>query len=248
MIARYHRIISAILSIAFLVVIQLFATPQPIFRFLIPAFFGLLAAFGFYNWLYLGWQDKWNWWVWLRPLLFLVGWFGLFFIMPNDFLRGLFLLGGLPLVYFIEALTSNVGQQLLFNEVLLTAFCFFMGAAAAAQYYPKFSLLYTAVVFGFIALLCRASYEFTPLSAPHKSSSALIIALFTTELFWVLNFLPFHYSALALILFNLFYLCWALYYYFIFNHLTPKRIQFHLILASVFILAIVIITPWKILS
>lgn len=247
MIANYHRIISAILSIAFLVVVQLFAAPLPVFRYLIPAFVGLWAIFGLYNLFYLRLNEKFNWWVWLRPLLFLVGWFGLFFIIPNDWLRGLFLLAGLPIVYFVEAFTSNVGQQLLFNEILITAFSFFMGAAAIAQYFPKFSLFYTIAVFVFITLLCRASYEFTPLSVRNKWSSSLILAFFSTELFWALNFLPWHYSALAIILFNLFYFFWALYYYHIFNHLTPKRIQFHLILAAVFILVIVVVTPWKIL-
>lgn len=247
MIGKYHRIISAILSIAFLVVVQIFATPQPIFRYLIPAFVGLLAVFALYNWVYLRSEQKFNWWLWLRPLLFLVSWFGVFFIIPADWLRGLFLLVGLPLVYFIEATTSSVGQQLLFNEVLLTAFCFFMSAAAVVQYFPRFGLWYMVAVFAFTTLLSRASYEFTPLTPRNRWSSSLTIALFSTELFWALNFLPLHYSALAVILFNLFYLCWALYYYSVFNHITPKRVQFHLILAAVFIFVIVVVTPWRIL-
>lgn len=248
MTAKYHRINSALLSIIFLVVVQLFATPNPIFRYLVPAIVVYAAVFGIYNWIYLNSIEKMNWWVWLRPLLFVASWFGLFFILPSEFLRGAFLLAGLPILYFIEALVSGVGQQVLFNEVLLTAFGFFMTAAAVIQYYPSFGVGYSIIVFVLTAALCRASFEFTPLLPAHKLSSSLVIALFCTELFWALNFLPLHYSVLAMILFNAFYFCWALYYYSIFKHLTAKRVQFHLVLALLFIAVIVIASPWKIIT
>jgi hypothetical protein len=244
---HYHRIISVLVSISFLVVVQLFATPEPIFRFLLPAFAGYLICVGIYNRFYIRSVGSFNWWVWLRPHLLLIGWFGMLMLLPNEFFRGMYLLLGLPLLYIVEVNVSGVGEQLLFNETLLTAFAFCMGVMAAVQYFPRTHILYSISVFAAMSILCRTSFQSTPLDERAKWVSAMILALFTTELFWVLSFLPLHFSALGVILFNLFYFCWALYYYYVFNHLTPKKFQFHLVLAIFFTFVMIFVTRWDIL-
>ena len=90
----YHPIISAILSIGFVVVVQIFATPTPVFRFLLPALVIYVAGVGAYNYVHLKRRGLYNFWAWLRPLLFIVAWFSVFFIIPNSFWRGAYLLAG----------------------------------------------------------------------------------------------------------------------------------------------------------
>lgn len=249
-IAKYHKISSIILSVLFLIGVQLYATPFPVFRNLFLAFVTFCVIAGVYNFFYLRSIGKYNFWVWIRPLLFFVSWFSLFQFVPNATLRGLFLLAGLPVIYFIEQSIDHEGEQVLFNQVLLDAFCFFIAAAAVSQFY-RFKIpgtVYLVGLFAYILLLVRSSYEFTPRTVQHKWLGAAAIGLFMAELFWALDFLPLHFTALGLLLFNVFYFCWALYYYFLFNHLTQKKIQFHLLLTLLFTGLILLITPWGIVK
>src|SRR4051812_42465809 len=108
---KAHTIVSAAAAIAFVVVVQIFATPLPVFRFLIPAFLVYLIGIALYNRWYLKREDRFNIWVWLRIPFFLTAWFGIFFLIPSSFGRGAFLLVGVPIIYFFESLVGNTGQQ-----------------------------------------------------------------------------------------------------------------------------------------
>jgi len=246
--SNYHKIISLAFSIGFVVIVQMFATPLPVFRYLLPAFIGYLLVFTFYNIYYLRVTDQSNPWAWVRPLLFMVGWFGLFFIIPDGFWRGVFLLAGVPIIYLVELMLGKSGQQFLFNEVLLTAFSCFLSLTAFSHYYYSVpGTVYLAACFIVTSLMVRASFESVPRNAGQKWVSSLLMGLFVTELFWALSFLPLHYSALGLILFNIFYFCWALLYHSLFDHLTARRIQYHLLLLFIFTVMILIVTPWQII-
>ena len=78
--------------------------------------------------------------------------------------------------------------------------------------------------------------------------SAVVVGLFCAELFWVLNFLPFHFSALSVILFNFFYFCLVLNYYHLFHNLNFKKIQFHLGVMALSSFLIALATPWEVLN
>ena len=98
---RVHLIISAVIAISFLVITQIFASPLPVFRFLVPAFLAYVIAVAGYNrWYLKAKKEQWNIWVWLRLPLFLFTWFGLFFLVPSGLGRGLFLLVSLPIIFF----------------------------------------------------------------------------------------------------------------------------------------------------
>lgn len=248
-ISKHHKLISAFISVSFIVVVQLFASREPIFRYLLSSFILFVTGVSLYNYVYLRVIEKYNFWIWLRPALFLCGWFGLFLITPNEFLRGLFLLVGLPIVFLFELFLGSGGEHLLFNEVLLTVFALYMAITAGSWYFINIhGAVYLLAVFIATALVCRSSFESMPQSVYAKWTGSLIIALFLTELFWALAFLPLHYSALGIMLFNIFYFCWALYYYYLFNTLTPKKIQFHIGLAAFITFSVLLVTPWKILS
>lgn len=242
-----HKVVSWVASVAFIVIVQIFASPLPIFRFLLPAFISFLAALGLYNFFYLKKVNKANIWIWLRPVLFFLSWFGLYFIVPNDILRGLFLLIGLPTGYWIENLLGNNGQFIIFNRVVIISFAGIMTIEALSSYYLVHSLVYLLTVFVFLTLLVRSFYESTPHLPSVKWTGTLLVSLLSTELFWVLSFLPFHYSALALMLFNLFYLIWSLNYYSLFNILTTRKIQYQVLITFVFIVLIILLSPWRVL-
>ncbi len=245
---KYHKISSALISILLIVLIQLFSTPEPVFRYLFPALITFLIGVTVYTVLYLRKIEKFNYWAVVRTTLVFTAWIGLFFIIPSSVLRGLFLLVGLPVLYYVLYTAGNIGEQLLFNELVVSAFGLFMLLASLAQYFARFGSWYVVVAFVLTILLTRATLEQTPQSLRSKWLGSTIIGLCMAELFWSLSFLPLHYSVLGFMLFVIFYALWSLYYYFLFNHLTVRKVQFHLGLSFIFIILVLLTTPWGILS
>ncbi len=245
---KYHKLISLVWGLTFLIVLQTFSTPEPIFRFLIPAFIGYTALVTLYNVWYLKQIDKYNFWIILRPILLLLSGFGLFLIIPSDLLRGSFLIVSVGVIAFFEIILGNFAENFLLNETLLIAFGLFFLFFAFYHYLPNYQTYYLAGIFFGSALLTRSFYEFVPKSSRVKLIGAVTIGLFCSQLYWTLNFLQFHFSALSLILFNIFYFCLILNYYFLFHILNFKKIQFHLLLILICSVVVLISTPWQILK
>lgn len=245
---RIHLIVSAAVAILFLVIVQVFATPLPVFRFLIPAFVAFVLAVAMYNRWYLRKQEQWNVWVWLRFPFFLLSWFGIFFLIPSGLGRGMFLLVSVPIIFFFESLTGNKGQQLGWNEFLLTCAALFLTLFGFSYYFVLPGVLYLLIVFLAVAVLVRSSLELVPHQPLVKWVASLSLGLFATEIFWVISFLPLHYSALAIFTFNVLYVLWIIYYHYLYRTLTRKQIQFHLVLALMLALVMLLSTPWGIQS
>jgi hypothetical protein len=246
---RIHLIISALIAILFLVVIQLFASPLPEFKLLLPSYAGYLLVVAIYNrWYLKKTQEVWNVWVWLRLLFFLITWFGLFFLVPSGLGRGLFLLVSMPIIFFFESLVGNMGQQLGWNEFLLTCAGLLISLFGLSYYFIFAGVLYLALVFVTVAILVRSSFELIPHPPIVRWVAALSLGLFATELFWAISFLPLHYTALAIFMFNVLYVLWIIYYHYLYRTLTSKQIQFHLVLAIVLALVMLVSTPWSIQS
>jgi len=247
-IEKYHKISSALASIILIVVIQLFSTPLPVFRYLFPALLVFLIGIGVYVYKYLRQTEKYNIWSVVRTVMVFAAWVGMFFIIPNSVLRGVFLLVGLPVLYYVLYTAGNTGEQLLFNELVVSAFGLFMLLASLAQYFARIGSWYVVVTFLLAVVLSRATLELTPQRLGTKWLGSVVIGLSMAELFWALSFLPLHYSVLGFILFAVFYAFWSLYYYYLFNHLTLRKVQFHLGLSLVFIILVLVTTPWGIIS
>ncbi|MBX9837041.1 MAG: hypothetical protein K2X69_01875 [Silvanigrellaceae bacterium] len=247
-IVKYHKLISFAIGLGFLIVVQKYATPQPVFRFLVPAFFVLALLATFYNNWYLKQINKFNFWLIVRPLMLLLAGFGLFLIIPSEAMRGLFLISAVLLITFSEILLGATTESLLINETLLIAFGLFFTFSALYQYAPLYGIYYVVALFILTALLTRSFYEFVAQSTKVKLVSAVVLALFTAEIFWCLSFLPLHFSALALVLFNIFYFCLILNYYNFFHVLSLKKIQFHLLLIFVCTVVVLFSTPWSIIQ
>jgi hypothetical protein len=245
---KHHKLIALITGLLFLIVLQKFATPEPVFRFLIPAFIVYSAVLILYNQWYLKNIQKYNFWMLIRPFLLILSAFGLFLVIPSAALRSWFLITAVGLITIFEIVLGNFSENLLLNESLITAFGIFFTFFAAYYYFPTFEPVYLAGVFFCSALLARSFYEFMPQSDKIKTVGAIILGLFTSELYWVLNFLHFHYSALSLILFNFFYFFLILNYYHLFHVLNFKKVKFHLFFMAVCILLVLLSTPWKIIT
>jgi hypothetical protein len=245
---KKHKIISASISIVLIILVQFLSTPEPIFRFLLPAlaiYFALVAGYVFY---YLRSIGKVNWWVVIRTLLVFGSWVALFFVIPSPVLRGLFLLLGLPTIYFFMVTIGKPGEQVLFNELVIASLGSLMLLAGLSQYFVTIGSWYVLIAFALTVLICRSTLEVTPQSLRSKWLGSVVIGLCIAELFWALSFLPLHFSVLGFILFAVLYVLWSLYYYYLFNHLTLRKIQFHIGLAILFIALVVMATPWGIIS
>lgn len=245
---KRHKYISALFAITFLVIVQVFGNAIPIFRFLVLAFIVYLAGLTFYNWKYLKSQDQLSWWLLVRVPVFVLVWFGLLFIIPTGYGRYFFLIASLPVIFFFETLVANKGQQLGWNLFLLSLASLFISLYGFNFYFPLNGLLYLALIFAGVLTLVRISVESVPHSTNVKWLSGLVLGLFSAELFWVLQFLPLHYSVLAVINFNVLYLLWAIYYHYLYQTLTSKQIQFNILLALGLSILILFSSPWTILK
>lgn len=245
---RHHKLISFCVGLGFLIVLQKFASPAPIFRFLLPAFVFYAAIVTLYNRWYLTQIQKYNVWVLLRPLLLFASAFGVFFFTQDQTLRGLILIGYVFIITLFEVILGKQAENILLNETLVIAFGIFFVFFAAYLYAPAYQTLYLAGVFAGATLLARTFYEFIPQSSQAKIVGSVFLGLFCSELFWALNFLPLHFSVLSLLLFNFFYFCLILNYYYLFHILNLKKIQFHLFLMAATSIFALLATPWIIIN
>lgn len=245
-ILKNHKLISFCVGLLFLLVVQKFASPVPVFRFLLPAFLVYLALAVFYNRWYLNKIQKYNFWALLLPELLMAAAFGIFLVIPSQNLRGLFLTTAVFIITISEIILGNMAENLMLNQTLIGAFGLFFAFFGAYYYTPNFEPMYLFGVFLGASLFARIFYESIPETAKTKLVGAMTMGLFCAELFWVLNFLHFHFSVLSLILFNIFYFCLILNYYHLFHNLNFKKIQFHLLLIAFCSLLVVLATPWNI--
>ena len=239
-----HKVVSLIFAIAFAIIMQVMTSGEPIFRFLVTTFFVFLAMLTYYNWRYLLSQERFDLWLLIRVSVFILIWFGLIFIVPLGFIRFLFLIASLPIIFIFETLVANKGQQLGWNLFLLSLASLLLGLFGFHFYFPLSGLVYLGLTFIGVALLVRISVDTVPHSGNVKWFASLVIGMFASQVFWVLQFLPLHYSVLAILSFNILYLLWAIYYHYLYQSLSRRQIQFNLLIVVIFSIVILISSPW----
>lgn len=240
-----HRWVSMVVAVLFVVTIQTFTSPVVVFRELVPAVVFFILLLQAYHYFYLHKSGIKAFWIIVRSGLLLLALAGTFLLLPSPLLRGLFLVGTAALLAVAELWVDSLGEQFVMNSTLLTAFCLFLSAWGMGYYFFNSSLYIMATCVVALLLLLRGVLDIVPQSSGKKWLGALLLSLWTTEIFWALSFLPLHYSALAVLSFAFFYAIWALYYYALFHAVTAKRLQFHLIVASLVALVTLLATPWK---
>jgi hypothetical protein len=245
---KQHKLISICIGLMFLLVVQNFSSPEPIFRFLLPAVLLYICLTAVYNRWYLKQTGKYNFWALLLPGILMAVALGVFLVIHSPNLRGLFLAATVIFIALAEIILGNMSENLMLNQTLIIAFGLFFGLFGAYYYTPSYQPLYLIGVFLGAGLLARVFYESVPQPDKIKIIGAIAIGLFCAELFWVLNFLQFHFSALSLILFNIFYFCLILNYYHLFHNLNLKKVKFHLLLIAFCSVLVALATPWAIIS
>ena len=245
---KHHKFVSFLIGLAFVIVLQSLAHPEPVFRFLVPAYAAYMIAVFFYNRWYLQQLQSLNQWALIRNELLLAAGFGLYLIIPSEAVRGLFLLTGVGVIAFFELMLGKHSENIVLNETLFVAAGLFFALSAFSQYIPSYQTLYSVLIFAGTALLARSFYDYMPQSGEAKTVGALVLGLFASEIFWALSFLPLHFSALGIILFDFVYFALMMNYYFLFHTLNFKKMQFHLFLIVASGLLVIAATPWKILG
>jgi hypothetical protein len=244
---NYHKIVSVVIGIVFFLLIQYLSGSRAGVYTFAGASLLYVAAVTWYNYWYLRQTERYNTWVLVRPLLFLVSGILLTLILPNGILRSSFLVISVVLIAFFEMLLGNYSENIVTIETLLTTFGFIAVSAAFREYFPV--RLWWGVVGTFVSvfLVARSFYEFIPYGHAVKTVTAVSLALFTAEVFWGVSLLPFHYSAVAIIMLSFFYFSLMLVYYSFFKVLDRKKLYFHLLIMALSMGAVLIVTPWQIL-
>lgn len=237
-----HQKISLVFAIALFILVL---ATSGVFRFLFAAMILFCTALVIYNYLYLKRQNVFSVWNLVRILLFITAANALYFIFPGGFFRAVVLLIFAALFYFIELGIALSSEQIVFFETLLSYFGLSLGIFALS-FYLLLKITWTLLALATLTyLIARGSLDYIPQPAAKKNFYAILIALAMLEISWGLLLLPLHFTAVALIAFNIFYVLWIITYYHLFNNLNKKKITFHLIFSTLIIFVLLLGTPWK---
>lgn len=240
-----HKFISLVFGLLFFGAPRFLVFSERMLWVSVGAIAGYLCLLVWYNYWYLRRIEKYNIWVLLRPALLVVGGLLLLLVIPNAALKIAVVAAFGIFIALTEMFLGNFAENVVLNETLLIAFSFLLAMFAFREYFP--SRLAWAVIGTFFLLffVTRSFYEFIPQQSRVKLLSAGSIALFCSQLLWAMSLLPFHYSALAVILFNVFYLSIVLNYHAFFQVLNPKKIYFHVAFFVFCSTLVLLLTPWK---
>jgi hypothetical protein len=237
-----HKLISSIISLVFLIFVSLFSG---VFRYLFAAFAIFALAVMAYNYWYLKKHNFFTVWNWVRPLLFFIAILGIYFVVPNGFWKGLFLLISVALVYLVENFLLLASEQKIFFETLFSMFGITLFIFANNFYFLPKNSVTLLLIFIAAFLISRSSFEFIPQSSNQKYFFSLLIAFCLLEVSWPIAFFPINYTILAIITFNIFYTLWIIIYYYLFHNLSSKKISFHIFFSILIIILAFISTPWR---
>src|SRR6266403_4692125 len=114
-----QRLISFFTAVFFLVLI---ASQSHVLRLLFLLLGLFVLALSAYNFRLLKQKNLLSFWLLLRIPLFMLAVLSLFFVLPNFFWKGIFLLFAATLLFFLEAALHVIYEQLNFLWTLLSYF------------------------------------------------------------------------------------------------------------------------------
>ena len=249
-----HRIISSLFALAFLILVSSF---DSVFRFLFAAMLVYGISLGVYNYWYLKRHNFFTIWSWLRPLFFLAATIGIYLAIPQNIFSVLFLLAASGFQFLVQYSLISASEQKIFYETLYTMFGFLLSLFAARFFIfplqseivgiPSNSFL-LIVIFMSTFFVVRSSFDYIPVTNQKKLFFAWLLSLLMLEVAWAIAYLPLTYTALTIIVFNIFYGLWIVSYYHLYHNISPKKITFHFLFALFLILMTFLTTPWRIAS
>lgn len=245
---RPLKLISLVAAVFLPLGVYVFSVPNPVFRYIIPFFVIAVAGIEAASWVAFGAATEARGWVLVRSALFYTAWLCTCFLIPLPGILWWYMVCSVPILYLGHVVVAYTSETVLISHTIVTSFALLLTAAAGEYYFKAGSLLLTTLVFVSLLILSRATYVFVPQQPAVRLSASLLVALFATECYAALLFLPFHYSVIGFLAFLVFYLIWLCVYYWQFNVLTPKKVQFYVLLALVLAAATLLATPWQIMS
>jgi hypothetical protein len=240
-----HKIITVLFGLLLLLATRNLSYEKPAILVNAAVLAAFLAALSWYNYWLLKKMGKYNVWVFLRPLLLVLSGLMVLLVIPGSLLKVLFLLAFVAFVAAAQLFLGNFSENVVLNETLVTVFGFMLAMFAVREYFASRLMIAVVGTFLLIFLSTRALYESIPKSERIKLVSAGSIALFCSQIFWAMSLLPYHYSALAILLLNVFYFCAVLNYYAFFHVLNAKKIYFHVSFLVACSAIILLFTPWN---
>lgn len=177
----------------------------------------------------------------------LLGWFGVILLLPKKGFEFLFLLVTVPLFTFLFSTQYSIGEYIITNRMLMGSFFVSLALAGFSQYFKISSVLIFIVGFGLFVGLIRSTLAHIPHAGVIKLIASIVFGLTWIEWFWILTFLPLHYTAIGFILWITLYTAWVLYYHYLFHTLNTRKLQFYIVVALILLFLVLFSTPWRIL-
>jgi hypothetical protein len=237
-----HKLAAGALAVLFLVTVQL---TSAVFRFLLPAVAVYAAVLTAYSYHYLKVHGVYTFWLLVRVPLFVAAMLSIYLLLPIATpLRSAYLIVAAGLLYMAEVWLPKVSEQVNFFGTLLTFFGLSLGLFAVNFYMPDNTFVVLLVLGLVTYAVCRTSFEHVLQPDRVKNTYAALIVLCVVEAAWALVLLPLHFTVLAVVVLNVFYVLWILAYYHLFHNLTGKKVSFHVGFALAIVCAALASTPW----
>jgi hypothetical protein len=242
--AKLERLISMGGALALPLAAFLATSPRPMFTWLVASFVvivGLLELASFH--VYRG-ADR-VWWVIARSSAFYLAWFLMLMLIPSPALRSGYLALSVPVLYIGQRLIELASETVILVHTALVSWALLSAAVAAEYYFRVGGSILTLSVFGALLVISRATFAAVPRPATMRWLSALAVALFATEGYLAVLFLPFSYLATGFIAFMWFYLVWLFTYHWQCGMLHARKVQFYILFAIALVLMVLLATPWR---
>ena len=199
-----------------------------------------------YVYRYLRARSSYTLWLWMRIPITIAALLSVYLLLPiASPLRSLYLIAAAAMLYIAEVGISKISEQGNFMGTLGAYFGLCLGLFALNFYMPNNTFVVLLLLGVVTFMVCRSSFEYVPQPDRTKNIYAALTVLCVVELSWSLVLLPLHFTALALVAFNFFYVLWMLAYYHLFQNLTAKKAAFHISFAVAIAAVAVATTPWR---
>ncbi len=181
----------------------------------------------------------------LRDTLFAISWVSVYIWLPDSAMGVAYSVLSVPLIFSLRMLLGFGNDTIVSTQTILTAAGLSALPFALQQYFSFSSGVLTLIVFVWTLGLAFATFSFTPQTFRQRSLQTLVVAFLSTEIYVTLLFLPFHFTAQAILLLLGFYWLWVLSFQHLAGALNVRKVQFYTALTAILAFLTIFSTPWK---
>lgn len=162
----------------------------------------------------------------------------------RDFLSVVF-----AVILYTSLSESNFSSEpKVLSQSILGIFGLNFALVGMVSFFPVPSTVFLPIYFVLLALFVRTTVEKALMSSRVRPLASVSLAAFGTEISWVVGFLPFHFSILAVLVSLWIATLWILYYHYLYNNLNIDKVRYYCGLAAVLSILLIVSTPWRILN